>query len=186
MIGKSGVTIGSLHNIPAPSALVLGESLKLLATFGDKKAISALLETVREVQAHNEQVFRDAQTIMGELSTERKALDDSRKAFAIVKAEQDDINNQRASALSQADARLSGKVAAFANEQAALKSALDEKEKRLADMERSLGSREYECKARESELSERTAGQDKNEKELSARFAQLIEKERKLRAALSD
>lgn len=177
--------IGSLHNIPAPSALVLGESLKLLSTFGDKKAISGLLEQVRDVQVINEQVFRDAQEAIATLSVERKALDDSRNAFATVKAEQDIASNQRASALSQAEARLSGKVAAFSDEQAVSKSALDEKEKRLADLDRSIGSRESKLVQQMQDLNLRTAALDKLESSLNLQAQQLQAKENKLRAALS-
>jgi len=177
-------SIGSLRNIPAPSALVLGEFLKLLSTFGDKKTISTLLEQVREVQANNEQVFRDAQAALAELSKERKGLDDSRKAFATVKVEEGLAHNRRAEELSMAEARLSGKVAAFANEQAASKSALDEKEKRLADMEKSLGSRESKAVQQMNDLNLRAAALDKLESSLNLREQQLQAKESKLRAAL--
>ena len=162
-------SIGSLHNIPAPSSLILGEFLKLLSTFGDKQKVSTLLEQVREVQANNEQVFRDAQAALAELSKERKGLDDSRKAFATGKEEDLAKNRYRSEELSMAEARLSGKVAAFANEQAASKSALDEKEKRLADMDKSLGSRESKAVQQMNDLNLRAAALDKLESSLNLR-----------------
>lgn len=181
MLNKS---IGSLHSVPAPSAAVLGESLKLLSTFGDKKAISALLEQVREVQSHNERVFRDAQDAIGALIATRNELDERRNAFAAAKAQEDTALQRRATELSQAEARLSGKISAFADEQSLAKKALSEKERALEEREQAIAKRESECKYTEKELAERIAGQDKNERELSARFAKLLDKERKLRAAL--
>lgn len=179
-------TIGSLHNVPAPSSAVLGESLKLLATFGDKKAITALLEQVRDVQANNEQVFRETQEAIGKLSVERKELDERRQAFAAEKAEQDAINNQRTVAISQAEARLSGKVSVFANDQALARSALDEKERRLADLERTVRSRELKCEDSEQDVDRRIAALNKYEADLNLRSQRLQEKENKLRAALSE
>ena len=177
-------TLGSLHTVPAPSAAVLGESLKLLSTFGDKKDISKLLEQVLEVQTHNEQVFRDAQALMGELSAERKVLDDSRTAFAGVKVQEDVLMKNRAAMLSEAEARLSGRIMKFDQDQSMADKAISEKEKSLEERERAAGLIDLEHVKSMREMNLRLASLDKNEKELSARFAQLIEKERKLRAAL--
>ena len=60
MLNKIGTTALSLHTVPTPSAAVLSGILKLLTTFGDKKTISSLVEQARDVQTHNEQVFKHA------------------------------------------------------------------------------------------------------------------------------
>lgn len=181
MLNKS---IGSLHAVPAPSAAVLGESLKLLATFGDKKSIGTLLEQMRDVQANNEQVFRDAQALMGDLIAERNALDESRKAFAVVKVEEDLSIKRRSTELSQAEARLSGRISTFTSDQAAAKASLSDKERALEDRERSIYSRELKCNEDERDLNRRDAEMDKLESDLGIRAKQLQAKENKLRAAL--
>lgn len=177
-------SIGSLHTIPAPSAAVLGESLKLLATFGDKKSIGTLLEQVREVQAQNEQVFREAQEAISELTVMRKELDDSRKAFATVKVEEDLSINRRQEELSQAEARLSGKAAKFAAEQDAIRSVLADKESNLANVERTILGRESKCDEKERDLGGRLAVLENKESAMRAKEQQLQAKEQKLRAAL--
>lgn len=182
MIGKPSV--GSLRPLPGLSSGVLTEVVKLFATLGDSKKLVPLLEQMREIQAHNEQVFRDAQDANVALSVERRALEDSRIAFAAVKAQEDLSTKNRSSALSEAEAKLSGRIARFGQDQVDASAIQAETVKKLDSMEQSLRRRESECKAKEEELTERIAKQDKNEKELSTRFAQLIEKERKLRVVL--
>ena len=181
MLNKS---IGSLHSVPAPSAAVLGESLKLLATFGDKKDIGKLLEQMREVQANNEQVFRDTQAAIRELTAMRKEVDDAQVSFATTKAEQDHINNQRLIALSQAEARLSGKIAKFDDEQEAALSALEAKQGELADKERAILVRESKCESKESDIIRRNSVTEKAESSLRAKEQQLQARENKLRALL--
>ncbi len=177
-------SIGSLHNVPAPSAAVLGESLKLLSTFGDKKAISALLEQVRDVQTINEQVFRDAQALMAELVTERNALDESRRAFAVGKTEEDREIKQRTIELSQAEARLSGKVAAFDAEQVKARTELGGKLKEVAERETAVSALERKYTQLMNDLNQRAADLDKREIDLGIREKQLQVKESKLRAYL--
>lgn len=176
--------IGSLHNVPAPSAAVLGESLKLLATFGDKKDIGKLLEQMREVQAQNEQVFRDAQAAISELTAGVKELEDHRKAFATVKVEEDLNIKRRLEQLSQAEARLSGKMDKFSDEQEAALIALDEKRNDLAGRERVITERESKCSEKEQDVLKRVATITRKEASLSANEQQLQAKEQKLRAAL--
>ena len=180
MLGK----IGTLHNLPAPSAAVLNEALKLLATFGDSKSLSALLGQVREVQSHNEQVFREAQEAIAELTRGQKELDESRKVFATTKAEQDLAIKRRSDELSQAEARLSGRIAKFDQEQSVASAALSELKKVLYNLEQTLNQRKAECESREEALTRRTADLDKIQSGLSAYSLQLEGKERKLRAAL--
>lgn len=179
-------SIGSLHNVPGPSSLVLSESLKLLTTFGDKKAISAILEQLRDIQAHNEKVFKDTQAAIEALSVESKAFEESRKAFAAQKAEQDDISNQRTIALSQAEARLSGKASALANEQAVFKLSLDKKETALANREQTCRSREMKCDENERGLASRMEVMGNRESDIVRREKQLQVKENKMRAAMAD
>ena len=181
MLNKS---IGSLHSVPAPSAAVLGESLKLLATFGDKKSIGPLLEQMRDVQAQNEQVFREAQAALGELTAGVKELEDSRKAFATVKVEEDLGIKRRLEQLSQAEARLSGKVAKFDEDNDAASAALDDRQRELTDRERAIIVRESKCEAKESDLIRRNSVAEKSEAALRAKEQQLQAKEQKLRAAL--
>lgn len=181
MIGK---TVGSLNTVPAPSSAVLGESLKLLATFGDKKSIGPLLEQMRDVQAQNEQVFRDAQALMGDLIAERNALDESRKAFAVVKVEEDLANKRRSSDLSQAEARLSGKADKFTAERATALSSIDDKQEDLANREQSISSREAICAEKEGDLDSRLLVITRKEAALRDREQQLQQRENKLRAVL--
>lgn len=181
MIGK---TVGSLNTIPAPSSAVLGESLKFLSTFGDKRSISALLEQVRDVQAHNEQVFKDAQEAIAALRLAQQETDENRKALEFLKSEQNAINHQRTMAISQAEARLSGKASTLANEQALVKSALDEREKNLSDRERIIISRESKCDETGRDLESRLAVISNKEASLRDREQQLQMKENKLRAVL--
>ena len=181
MLGKS---IGSLHNVPAPSASVLNEALKLLATFGDSKSLSALLGQVREVQSHNEQVFREAQDAIAGLTRGQKELDESRKVFATTKAEQDLAIKRRSDELSQAEARLSGRIAKFDQEQSVAGAALSELNKVLYNLEQTLNQRKAECESKEEALARRTTELDNFQTELSGRSLELQERERKLRAAL--
>ena len=176
--------IGSLHNVPAPSAAVLGESLKLLATFGDKKAISPLLEQMHDVQAKNEQVFREAQALMGELSVKQKELDDGRIAFANAKAQEDLAIKKRAEALSQAEASLSGEKAIFAKEQFSASLSFGDMESGLADRERRVTERELKCEEKDSDLDRLISATEKKASVLRALEQQLQAKENKLRAAL--
>lgn len=177
-------SIGSLHNIPAPSSTVLNEALKLLATFGDKKAIGALLEQVRDVQAKNEQVLRDAQETIHSLTVAQEELNESRRAFASVKVEEEQNLRRRIEELSQAEARLSGKVSAFSKEQMQAKADIADKEKSLADRERDLTSRELKCKENEKDLDRRTSALERMESNINVRAQQLQAKEKNLRAAL--
>ena len=176
--------IGSLHNVPVPSAAVLGESLKLLATFGDKRSISPLLEEVREVQANNEQVFREAQALSGVLAVMRKELEDSRKAFSTTKAEAESDINLRLQEISQAEARLSGKVAKFAEEQGANISKLDDIQVALTDRTQALIERESKCKEKERDLGGRLSVLESKESVLRLKEQQLQAKENKLRSLL--
>lgn len=177
-------SIGALHNIPAPSAAVLGESLKLLATFGDKKGISPVLEQMREVQAQNEQVFREAQAVMGELFAMQKELDNSRVAYLTAKVNEDLAAKQRASALSQAEARLSGKEAKFTEEQESALNEVDERESGVADRERRVTERELNCQVKEDGLVSRAYVLDHKDSDMRVHEQQLQAKEKKLRAAL--
>lgn len=177
-------SIGSLHNVPGPSSDVLSESLKLLTTFGDKKAISTLLEQLRDIQAHNEKVFKDTQASIESLSIARKEFDESRKAFATIKAEEDQNIRRRLEDLSQAEARLAGKEAKFKSEQASANSALAEKETLLVNRERQIVAREAKCDERERDLDSRLAVVSSKEVGLRDREQQLQVKERKLRAVL--
>lgn len=177
-------SIGSLHNVPAPSAAVLGESLKLLATFGDKKSIGTLLEQMQDVQAKNEQVFRDAQAVIGELTVMRKELNDSQMAFAYnSKAEGDSIKH-RSEELSQAEARLSGKAAKFDEEQEAALSALGANKTDLASRERTVAESEAKNSELERDLEKWRATLSHKEKALLAKEQQLQARENKLRAVL--
>ena len=177
-------SIGSLHNIPAPSAAVLGESLKLLATFGDKKSIGPLLEQMREVQAQNEQVFRDAQAAISELTVMRKELDDSRQAFATAREKESAAIGYRTQALSQAEARLSGKEDKFDAERESFLSMIAQKEINISAMERAVSSRELKCDDQEQDLSIRIAATEKLESDLRAQEQRLRSKQQKLRDAL--
>lgn len=177
-------SIGSLHNVPAPSAAVLGESLKLLATFGDKKDIGKLLEQMREVQVKNEQVFRDAQAAFAEITVGRKELDDSRKAFATVKVEEDIANRKRQEEISQAEARLSGKADKFDNEHHEAMFVLEGKRNDIANRESTIVDRESKCSEKEQDVVKRLATIARKESALSAKEQQLHAKESKLRAAL--
>ena len=177
-------SIGALHNVPAPSAAVLGESLKLLATFGDKKDIGKLLEQMREVQANNEQVFRDAQAAIGEIAIKRQELDDSRKAFATVKVEEDMDIKRRREELSQAEARLSGKAAKFDDELEASLLSLEGKRNDLENREAAISDRELKCSEKEQDVVKRLSTITRKESALSAKEQQLQAKEQKLRAAL--
>ena len=180
MLGKTG----SLHNLPAPSASVLNEALKLLATFGDSKSLTALLGQVREVQGHNEQVFREAQDAIAELTRGQKELDESRKALAQTTLLENGAIKHRAEELSQAEARLSGRIAKFDQEQSIASAALSELKKVLYNLEQTLEQRKAECESREEALARRTTDLDKIQSGLSAYSLQLEGKERKLRAAL--
>lgn len=177
-------SIGSLHNVPAPSAAVLGESLKLLATFGDKKSISALLEQVQEVQAKNEQVFREAQAAIGEIGVMQKALDASQIKFATTKILEEGEINRRIEACSQAEARLSGKAADFDAEQDAALSSLDDKQGDMLARDRTLIERESKCNEKERDLVGRLAVLEKKETAMRAKEQLLQSKENKLRALL--
>ena len=181
MLGK---TVGSLHNVPAPSAAVLGESLKLLATFGDKKGITALLEQMREVQEKNEQVFREAQAAIGELSVMRKELEESRNAFATASEQESAALRYRAQELSQAEARLSGKSAKFASEQEAAKSEIEDKQEDLRSREQRIMARELQCDETELDLELRIAATEKLESDLHSQEQRLRSKQQKLRDAL--
>ena len=177
-------SIGSLHNVPVPSAAVLGESLKLLATFGDKKSIGTLLEQVREVQAQNEQVFREAQEAIGKLAVQNQNLEDSRNSFARKLAEEDLSINRRQEELSQAEARLSGKAAKFADEHGAAMSSLEDKHDGLVARERMIIERESILTEKERGLRERLALLENKESAMRTKEQQLQAKEQKLRAAL--
>lgn len=177
-------SIGSLHNIPAPSAAVLGESLKLLATFGDKKGITALLEQMREVQTQNEQVFRDAQAAIGELTVMRKELEDSRSAFATARDKEAAALGYRTQELSKAEARLSGKEAAFAKKEESAISALVEKEMNMRSAERTVAAREQKCQEKERDLDLRSAAMEKLESDLHSQEQRLRSKQQKLRDVL--
>ena len=177
-------SIGALHNVPAPSAAVLGESLKLLATFGDQKSIGPLLEQMRDVQAQNEQVFREAQEAISELTVMRKELDDSRKAFATTKVDVELDIKRRQEELSQAEARMSGKAAKLTNEQEAIRSVLADRESNLANIERTLIGRESKCADKERDLESRLSVISSKESVLRDREQQLLSKEKKLRDAL--
>ena len=181
MLGKS---IGSLHNVPAPSASVLNEALKLLATFGDAKSIGPLLAQMREVQALNEQVFREAQEAIAKLVSGQKELDESRKALAQTTLLENGAIKRRSDELSQAEARLSGRIAKFDQEQSVASAALSELKKVLYNLEQTLNQRKAECESREEALARRTTDLDKIQSGLSAYSLQLEGKERKLRAAL--
>ena len=180
MLGKTG----SLHNHPAPSASVLNEALKLLATFGDSKSLTALLGQVREVQSHNEQVFREAQEAIAELTRGQKELDESRKAFAQTSLLENGAIKRRAEELSQAEAKLSGRIAKFDQEQSIASAALSELKKVLYNLEQTLNQRKAECESREEALARRITELDNFQTELSGRSLELQAKERKLRAAL--
>lgn len=177
-------SIGSLHTVPAPSAAVLGESLKLLATFGDKKDISKLLEQVRDVQTHNEQVFRDAQALMGDLNVQRNALDVSQREFSTKVAQEEAAIKRDRSVLVVQAAQLDSRVQKLNEEQGSSQAKLEEQEKHLADLERSIVARDLKFVQQMQDFNLRVTTHDKKEKELSDRFTQLFEKERKLRAAL--
>ena len=177
-------SIGSLHNVPAPSAAVLVELLKLLSMFGDKKSVGTLLEQMREVQANNEQVFRDAQTLSGELSVMRKELEDSRMAFATVKVDEDLNIKRRLQELTQAEARLSGKAAKFSEEQERTISKLDDTQSSLAVQTQTLIERESKCKEKERDIGGRLAVLEKKESALRLKEQQLQSKENKLRSLL--
>lgn len=176
--------IGSLHTVPVPSAAVLGESLKLLATFGDKKAISTLLEEVRDVQAHNEQVFRDAQALIGELSVQRQALDVSQREFSTKVAHQEAAIQRDRNVLTLQESKLDGSISKFDQEKEAYTNDAELLAVKLGNHERLLNRRESECKASEDELSRRVVVLDRQETELGIRAQQLQEKENKLRALL--
>ena len=180
MLGKTG----SLHNLPAPSASVLNEALKLLATFGDSKSLTALLGQVREVQSHNEQVFREAQEAIAELTRGQKELDESRKALVQTSLLENGAIKRRAEELSQAEAKLSGRIAKFDQEQSVASAALSELKKVLYNLEQTLNQRKAECESREEALARRTTELDNFQAELSGRSLELQARERKLRAAL--
>ena len=177
-------SIGALHNVPAPSAAVLGESLKLLATFGDKKDIGKLLEQMREVQANNEQVFRDVQAAISEVTVSRHNLEDSRNSFTRKLAEEDLDIKRRREELSQAEARLSGKAAKFDDELEASLLSLEGKRNDLANREAAISDRELKCSEKEQDVVKRVATITRKESALSAKEQQLQAKEQKLRAAL--
>ena len=181
MLGKS---IGSLHNVPAPSASVLNEALKLLATFGDAKSIGPLLAQMREVQALNEQVFREAQEAIAKLVSGQKELDESRKALAQTTLLENGAIKHRAEELSQAEARLSGRIAKFDQEQTMAKSILGDTEKNLTNRELTVSQRESQCNEKALDLEHRVAAAENFESDLNSRAQQLQAKERKLRAAL--
>ena len=177
-------SIGALHNVPAPSAAVLGESLKLLATFGDKKDIGKLLEQMREVQEKNEQVFRDAQAAIGEITAKRQELEDNRSAFASSREKEAAALGYRAQELSQAEARLSGRVAKFDDEREASLLSLEGNRIDLANREADIAERELKCLEKEQDVLKRVATITRKESALSAKEQQLQAKEQKLRAAL--
>ena len=181
MLNKS---IGSLHIVPAPSAAVLGESLKLLATFGDKKDIGKLLEQMREVQANNEQVFRDAQAAIGELTVMRNGLEEERKSFTVAKEREAAALGHRSQELSQAEARLSGEKAKFAEERKTIMSELAGRNSVLMDRDQTVSEREAKCDEEERDLGSRLAMLDNKESALRAKEQQLQARENKLRALL--
>ena len=176
--------IGSLHNIPAPSAAVLGESVKLLSTFGDKKSISPFLEKMHEVQVHNDQVFRDAQAAISEIAKMRQELDDNRNSFVRKMVVEDLASRHRADELSQAEARFSGKAAKFAEEREAILSTLNYKQLEMDKSERLVIARETKCDERERDLDSRLAITNGKEAAIRNMQQQLQATEKRLRAAL--
>jgi chromosome segregation ATPase len=176
--------VGSLQNVPAPSAAVLNEALKLLATFGDSKSISALLEQVREVQANNEQVFRDTQEALSALRTTQSALEDAKQEFATSSLQENAALQRRSDELSKAEAQLSGRLAKFAQDQSAANKRLNEAEGSVSMAEKAVGAREAACADKESKLAELEASLKRTDTELTLRKEQLQVREKKLRAAL--
>ena len=176
--------IGSLHTVPTPSAAVLNEALKLLTTFGDKKTIGSLVEQARDVQTHNEQVFKDAQALMAELASERKSLDDLSLAFAIGKVKEENSINSRSAALSQAEARLSGDKDRFTREQKEARLELSAKETDLENKESTITDRAEKTQGILKDLTLRALTLDKKETVLNDKERQLQAKENKLRALL--
>lgn len=177
-------SIGSLHNVPGPSSDVLSESLKLLTTFGDKKAISSLLEQLREVQTHNERIFKETQAAIESLSIAKKEFEASRQAFANLKNKEDSDLNRRWDDLSQAEARLSGKMSKFDSEQASANAILSDKEADILKRAQAMTAREAKCDDRGRDLDSRLAVVGGKEADLRNREQQLQVKEKKLRAVL--
>lgn len=181
MLGKS---VGSLHNIPAPSSAVLNQALSLLATFGDSKAISKLLEEMRDVQAKNEQVSRDAQDYLALLKTRQDTLSADKEKFDARMILENGAVSRRAQELSQSEAQLSGRIAKFEQEQSTAKAELSAARESLAIAEQSISKREAVCTQKDAELNGLSEKLTQRAAELATRAKQLQDRENQLRQAL--
>ena len=180
MLGK----VGSLQNIPAPSASTLNEALKLLSTFGDSKSISKLLEQVKEVQESNEHVFREAQAALSALKTTQDSLYESQKEFSNHVALENSSLRRRAEELSQAEAKLSGLKIKFDHDKAAAEANFADTRESLAIAEQAVSKRELACSYKEQSIIQKQSELDALQKSIDQRAQQLRDKESKLRIAL--
>jgi uncharacterized protein (DUF3084 family) len=183
MVGKAN--IGSVQTSPAPSAAVLNEALKLLATFGDKKGLSDLMTKASEVQKANEEVLAQIRAGLEELHREQSVLDTDKMEFQKDVRRQHDELQSWSTVLKNRETDLIVRETKAKQDESALISRNAEKQKELSDREKNVILRESLAAAKENELSRREASVSQAEAKYADRVRVLEERESKLRAFLS-
>jgi hypothetical protein len=183
MVGKAN--IGAVQVPPAPSAIVLNEALKLLATFGDSKSLAPVLKKMQEAQAANAELIAQIQAGKAELEKAQAEFDAERSA------KESQIHETLAKLKEQAD-RLISTEAVLNMRAEKIKKDGDEMANHHQFMTNKfnvtserLNEKESELKAREYELIKRTKDVTDAEVSIAERLHKLEERENSLRAFLS-
>ncbi len=145
--------VGALHTVPRPSATVATEALNLLSALGggDKK-VRKELEEMRDVQTHNERVFKDAKAVLTEVTKAQTKLDEETAQQTRHNMQTRSELTTRTANLGAREQRLDAKVSRSERESADHVSALNERDRKLSSAFAELQTRERDCDAKSQAL----------------------------------
>lgn len=176
--------VGALHTPPKPSTAVMDAAIGMLTVFGDPQKLKKLLTEIRDVQQHNEQVFKDAQAALSDVTKREKKMDEDFVQHVQENATaKTDIATRRRN-LQVSEDRLATRISTFDQYEAAQTLELTERKAEL-----DLGHRDLKAKlaahdANKQDLDKRATVLDHQEQRNNDRRLKLKTREAKLRAAL--